>query len=73
MSENAINETARSCAAIAEQYERHAARYPAGSLGREGNLAEAAKYHGMAGKFAAIPALNQLPCGNLPEKSRDER
>lgn len=41
--------------AIAEQYESYAQRFPAGSQGREANLIEAAKYHGLADAAGAWP------------------
>lgn len=42
--------------AVAEQYERYAERFPAGSHGREANLVEAAKYHRLADVAGQWPA-----------------
>jgi hypothetical protein len=46
---------------IARQYEAEAERYPEGHLGRIGNLAEAAKYHGLAAKAATWPRREESP------------
>jgi hypothetical protein len=46
--------TAASCRETAQFYRDYAGKFSVGSLGWNGNMAEAAKYDGMAARFGAL-------------------